>query len=144
MKRHPGAPGGFTLIELMVTMAVFALIAGIAYPSYLSFVRKSNRTDATRTLQQDAQALQRCYSQNFTYLPAGGCPTPQGNSTSPNGYYTINIKIPDATDYIITATPLGGQTADKLCTSLTLSSSGKQSSKDGSGNDTTGTCWGSH
>lgn len=136
--------GGFTLVELMITVAILALLMTIAIPSYSAFVRRSNRTDATRTMMQDAQSLQRCYSQNFTYTPAGGCPTPAGTTTSPDGLYSITIAIPSSTSYTITATPRAAQLKDTPCVSFTLLSSGQQSAMDSGATDTTATCWGSH
>ncbi len=135
---------GFTLVELMVTVGIVGILAAIAIPAYSAFVRQSNRTDATRTMLADAQALQRCYSQNFTYTPAPPCPTPAGTTTSPGGFYSITITIPTATTYTIGATPLTTpQTADKPCKSFTLLSTGQQSSLDSGGADSTKTCWGS-
>src|SRR5579859_1509531 len=81
---------GFTLIELMVTILVFAILAGIAYPSYSRYVIRANRTDATSALIQAAQGLQRCYSQSTTFSYVGCAPVPPAVFvTSPNGYYTI-------------------------------------------------------
>lgn len=140
----PGRRGaGFTLIELMIAVAVVGILAAIAYPSYQTFVRKSNRTDATRTMMQDAQALQRCYSQAYTYT---GCVTaPAGTVNSPGGYYSINI-APAATAYTITAKPLAGSTqvADTKCATFVIQGSGQQTAQDSGGADSTKTCWGTN
>jgi type IV pilus assembly protein PilE len=136
--------GGFSLIELMITVAIVAILAAIAVASYSSYVRKTNRTDATRVMLADAQSLQRCYSQNFTYTPAGGCPTPAGTTTSPRGFYSVTITTPTATSYTITATPVKvPQTKDTNCASFKLTSDGTQSSSNSGGTDSTATCWGS-
>ena len=66
--KHGHHSKGFTLVELMVTVAVVAILASIALPAYTSFTRQANRTDATKTMQLAAQSLERCYSQRFTYL----------------------------------------------------------------------------
>lgn len=153
--RHPRfRAAGVTLIELMVTMAIIGILAAIAYPSYTSYVRSSNRTDATQMLLLDAQMLQRCYSQNFAYTGGNApCPAASGaTSTSPQGYYTITITVPDpngnnpAPSYAITAAPVAGTTQayDTACTSFTLESNGQQSAQNSGGMDNTQTCWGSH
>jgi type IV pilus assembly protein PilE len=126
----------------MITMAIIAILAAIAYPSYQVYVRKSNRTDATRTLTLDAQALERCYSQNFSYL---GCPTVTTAATaSPNGYYSVIIPAATLTanSYVISATPAPGsvQNNDAQCTSFSINSSGTQTS---TGTAPSQTCWGS-
>ena len=142
---------GFTLVELMITVAIIAILAAIAYPSYTSFVRRSNRTDATRVAMADAQALQRCYSQNFSYSNSATtpCSMTAGTTTSPSGYYSIVIAIPaagvPAPSYSIIATPLAGhpQTADTQCAQFTLLSTGLQTATNSGGTDTSQTCWGS-
>jgi type IV pilus assembly protein PilE len=136
---------GFTLIELMIAIGIVGILAAIAIPSYNSYVRRANRTEAVNTLTQYAQAMQRCYSQNFTYTPAGGCGalTAGPTTTAPNGYYTVTIAPLTATSYTITAVPAKApQTKDTQCSSLKLLSTGAHSSTDAGGVDSTSTCWG--
>jgi type IV pilus assembly protein PilE len=144
MHRNNRSQAGFTLVELMVTVVIVAILGSMAVAAYSNYVMKTNRTDATRAMLQDAQSLQRCYSQNYTYTPTGGCPTPAGTTASARGLYSITVAMPSATAYTITATPVKApQTKDAACNSFRLTSDGTQSSKNSGGTDSTATCWGS-
>jgi type IV pilus assembly protein PilE len=140
---------GFSLLELLVVMGIIGILAAIAYPSYLSFTERSNRTDATATMTNDAQILQRCYSQTYDYTqcligatPAGVTGVPAGPSTTAQGYYNVTVAPGPANQYTITATPAKSpQTQDAQCTQFTLTQAGQQNS---TGSATSQTCWGSN
>lgn len=135
---------GFTLIELVVTMGIIAILAAIAIPAYSSYTKNANRTDATRTMTLDAQALERCYSQKFNYTDAS-CPA-AASQPSIQGYYTVTIAVTTAptASYTITASPaLSPQTSDSSCWQFTLNSAGTQGATTESGSNNTKTCWGS-
>ena len=139
---------GFTLIELMVTVAIVAIIASIALPGYSSFTRQANRSDATKTMQLAAQSLERCYSRRFTYLGCNVNGTVMNNGSTmqtPNLYYTITFTIPDAQDYTLTAVAAAApQTADNQCAQFALASTGAQTAQNNHANPTTKACWGSN
>lgn len=140
---------GFTLIEVMIAVAVVAILAAIAYPSYRRSVIKSRRSDAKVALSQTAQEFERCYSEYGTYDPssASNCPpvTTGGSITSPEGYYTITATALTDTTYKLQATPTpkGGQDEDSQCAVYTLDQTGNKtaSTAPSGGTDTTSTCW---
>jgi type IV pilus assembly protein PilE len=137
---------GFSLAELMITVAIVGIIASIAIPSYRSYMLAANRTDAIRALTFAQQELERCYSQNFSYLDvANDCPasaTIVANTL--HGDYSITIPVWTATTYTLQATAIGGQIADKQCEQMTITNTNQQGSLDNNNNVTTSTCWGSN
>ena len=134
---------GFTLIELMLAVAVVGILAAIALPAYRSYVLRGNRTDAIRTLTFYQQALERCYSQNFTYL--GCAQIPALPVASSQGYYSITMMpAATATTYTLVATATGTQASDTQCTTMQVTNTGRQQAFDNSSNDTTSTCWVGH
>ena len=114
---------GFTLIELMIVVAIIAIIAAVALPSYFGSVRKSRRADAITALNRIAQEQERWRANNSTYsnvLTSAGL-----NVSNPSsGYYTLGVSGNTATVYVATATAVGAQASDSKCTTLTLSMNG--------------------
>ena len=146
--KHEKSARGMTLIELLVVVAIVAILASIAYPGYNSFVRRANRTDATKTLQMAARSLERCYSRSFKYAACNVSGTVMNNGSTmqtPNLLYKITFAIPDNQDYTLTAVAIAApQTSDSQCTVFTLSSTGAQAAQDNNGNNATKACWGSN
>lgn len=101
--------GGFTLIELMIVVAIVAILLSVALPSYQSQVVKSRRADVQRELVSWAQALERYYTTNATY---GDCSTGKPSNKSSNTYYTISIATVatdcTATTFMLSAAPISG------------------------------------
>lgn len=120
----PYKTSGFTLIELMITVAVIGILAAIAYPSYMDSVMKSRRADAKSALLNAAQAMEKYYTENSKYTGAAVDTVFPASST--DGYYTLSFSVaPTASAYTLQAAPTskGHQDNDK-CGNFTLSGAG--------------------
>jgi len=104
---------GFTLIELMITVAIIAILAAVALPSYNSYVKKSRRSDAYAALAAVSLQQEKYRANNTTYGTLAQIGVP---GTSPDGYYTIAITANSntASGYTATATAVSakGQNTD--------------------------------
>ncbi len=122
---------GFTLIELMVVVAIIGILAAIAVPAYNEQVRKSRRADATSELGKLQMAQERWRANHPTY---GTLAEVGGVTPLPSGYYTValtadppgncasGVAADSTNSFIFIATTAGAQTADTACATMTISS----------------------
>ena len=131
------AQQGFTLIEVMIVVAIIGILAAIAYPSYDEYVKRGNRTEGQAFLSDVAARQERYFSQNNKYITAVGDIAKLGlsNANSPTSKYTITIATGGG-GYVLTATQ---QFGDTKCGNLTLNALGEKG-RTGTGK-TLEECW---
>lgn len=116
---------GFTLIELMITVAIIGILVGIAYPNFQSSIMKSRRVDAQAALMGFANAMERFSTVNNVYPSAGVSGIYA--ATSPVGgtivYYQLLISTSTNVSYELQAVPTGAQSSDQ-CGTLTIDQAG--------------------
>lgn len=136
---------GVTLIELLVTLAIAAILGAIAYPSFMGSIYKSRRADASAALTRVQQSAERWRSSNVAY------PTDLAqmgeNAVSPDKHYLLTFTpLVNGTSYQATATATGSQAGDTKCKILTVTMDKgalSYSSSDGVTvvNSATNPCW---
>lgn len=149
---------GFTLIELMITVAVVAILAAIALPSYTAYVQRARRTDAKNAVLDLASREERFFSINNTYTSdpvalgyGAGSTFPLPVNASGQSYYSLTAPTVTAASgsgatavaagFTAQAIPTGSQTADTTCYAYQIDQLGTQSNVGPGGPLAGGGCW---
>lgn len=126
---------GFSLIELMVAVALVACLAGIAYPGYVSHLKKVYRAQIAGLLTEHAQRLERYYARNGVFLDPEGV-------IAGNDHYRI-IPTLNLQDFILIATPAAGSImVGDACADFSLSSTGARGNPGAAPEMSRQACWG--
>ena len=126
---------GFTLIEILVVFVIIGILGALALPSFLTALRKGNRSDVKAIMMESAQFMERYYTTNKTYVGAAvlSAVSPKGSSGAAVKYNVSWSVTPTGSLYTMQAIPANGQVGDS-CGTLTLSNTGAQTAA-------TGGCW---
>jgi type IV pilus assembly protein PilE len=127
------------LIELMITVAVVAILSAIAYPSYQEYLLRSRRVEAQSLLGEAAARQERWRAQNGGYTTTVADLKLAWGNGSENGYYTLTIvAVANDGGYTLTAARTGSQASDRRCGDFTLNALGVKGMSSGG---TVADCW---
>ncbi|MBX3618789.1 MAG: type IV pilin protein [Rhizobacter sp.] len=109
---HASPQAGFTLIELMIAMAIAGILAAIAYPSFMGPIHKARRSDGITSLLQLQMNQEQWRASHAAYAGMSELGVP---ATSGLRYYALDVADASTTGYALAATAIGAQAADEGC-----------------------------
>ena len=132
---------GFTLIELMIVVAIVGILSAIAYPSYTEYIARGHRADARTGLLQAQQWLERASTATGVYPTTLPATFTWANDATKR--YTIGFKgTPTTASYTLIATRKTGAQANDKCGNFTLTHTGVRSAESYASSTSAAECWG--
>ncbi len=131
--------GGFNLIELLIVVAIVAILAAIGFPAYQNYARDAKRSDAHEALSRASQLQERFFADTSAYatnMAALGYTATAGVFESPQGYWGLVVTGVSATGYTVVASPTGTH-ADGDCATISMNAQGVRGSAPGTADE----CW---
>lgn len=137
---------GVTLLELLIALAIAALLAAMAYPSYRQHLLRAHRSEAIESLLTVAAEQERHHLAHGRYAGSFRANDDAGLAVRPTtatGMYQLDLEEAGLASYVAVATPSpdSPQAADRRCARLTMAASGQRTAADSEGRDTTRECW---
>lgn len=121
MKKY-SKQSGFTLIELMVTIAILAMLAMIAYPTYQQFIQRGRIENARSTMTTVIKHLESTYAQKGTFCSSNPCTNDISNflDNSAGNKYNVQLQTIESSSFVLTAVPKSGVYSDDVLGSTQL------------------------
>lgn len=132
---------GFTLIELMIVVAVVAILAAVAFPQYTNYIQRGKITEATSSLSELRLRAEKWFSDNRTYQNAGATDVGFNEVIQNAKYFTYNCTAATATAFTCTATGVANQGMTGFAYTINESNVRTSTFTSLPGWNSSGTCW---
>ncbi len=134
---------GFTLIELMIVVAIVGLIASVAAPAYMSYAVEAERTQPITRLMEIVAEQERTYAEEGAYVkkPKSNREGQAVDLTAGTGNHTYSVTVGTSPSSFV-ATATNSSSSDPECNTYSISSTGQKTASNKKGKDKTAICWG--